>query len=431
MKVKASWSKPEGKPGLIGRKKVDWSIFEYGTPIPIEFQEEFDRANRGNYLVRGERRPVYLLLEGNLYSKVSLTNMDRIGVKANTYHIRYDGNRKLRDHLKESLYDVYTFLKDNCRESESGKRKVYPSVPDEIAAFLDFYETEVPFRYLVEIVWANEEANLQHHKPVRSYDEVVKNVERFNEELPMSSLLTGKLKMFKHWYFIPEIGAFGPSKFIGYQDMSESVYREDLQDGGVTEGALKEWFDTLEPGTELDSLLKGDLNALLGLHNKSIKQNAHIHVPKGFTGVALDLERQRALSAFDEQDLEKKIQMPEEEFEKWVKSESGEASLDVRLGVKKIRRYQQSVIKRLKDQYATTCQLCGWSSLADYGVDISEAHHIEHFSKTMNNKPSNIVILCPSHHRVLHAIDATFDKEKKCFVSPKGITLPLKINKHL
>jgi hypothetical protein len=44
---KRSWSRPENIPNLIGRKKVDWSIFEYGTHIPIEFHKDFERANGG------------------------------------------------------------------------------------------------------------------------------------------------------------------------------------------------------------------------------------------------------------------------------------------------------------------------------------------------------------------------------------------------
>ena len=45
LKHKASWSKPAGLKGLIGRKKVDWSIFQDGTPIPAEFHEDFEEAN--------------------------------------------------------------------------------------------------------------------------------------------------------------------------------------------------------------------------------------------------------------------------------------------------------------------------------------------------------------------------------------------------
>lgn len=54
MKEVASWSKPDGVPGLIGRKKVDWSIFEDGTTIPLEFHADFREANNGFSPARGE-----------------------------------------------------------------------------------------------------------------------------------------------------------------------------------------------------------------------------------------------------------------------------------------------------------------------------------------------------------------------------------------
>lgn len=431
MKVKASWSKPDGITGLIGRKKVDWSIFEYGTPIPVEFQGDFDQANGGYSLYRGERTSLKLVIDGKVFDSVSLFNMDRTGVKANTYHIRYDGHQELRDYLKESMQDLYFFLKDNVQVSVSGKRKIYPSVPHDIAVYMDFYETGEPFRYKVKIVHTDHDRIQNKPVPVKTYDGIVQNVERFNNELPTSSVLINKLKMFKRWYYIPEIGIFGPSKYIGYRDMSQAVYQEDLQDGGVTEGVLRGWFDVLDEGSELDILLKGELNAMLRLYGKSIKQNAFIHVPKGYNGKVFDLEGQRALSALDEQELEKKVQMSESEFEKWLLSASGEASIEVRQGVKKIRRYQQSVIKRLKEKYAGKCQICGWSSLDEFGVDISEAHHIEHFSKTMNNKPSNIVIVCPTHHRLLHATHATLNREEGAFIGSKRERIPLWKNMHL
>jgi hypothetical protein len=37
-----SWSKPDDPANLIGRKKVDWSVFEYGTHIPLDLSS-YDR----------------------------------------------------------------------------------------------------------------------------------------------------------------------------------------------------------------------------------------------------------------------------------------------------------------------------------------------------------------------------------------------------
>jgi len=40
-----SWSKDD-RSDLIASKKVDWSVFEYGSQIPLEFHEDFVAANR-------------------------------------------------------------------------------------------------------------------------------------------------------------------------------------------------------------------------------------------------------------------------------------------------------------------------------------------------------------------------------------------------
>jgi 5-methylcytosine-specific restriction enzyme B len=48
MKERYSWSRPK-ELNLIGRKLIDWSIFDIGSTIPNEFHEDFDIAN-GVYL---------------------------------------------------------------------------------------------------------------------------------------------------------------------------------------------------------------------------------------------------------------------------------------------------------------------------------------------------------------------------------------------
>ena len=63
-----SWSKPDNVPGLIGRKRVDLSVFRYGSHIPIPFHEDFAAANGGYWLERGESKDVVLLLDGQEYN---------------------------------------------------------------------------------------------------------------------------------------------------------------------------------------------------------------------------------------------------------------------------------------------------------------------------------------------------------------------------
>ena len=52
------------------------------------------------------------------------------------------------------------------------------------------------------------------------------NVLRFNEGLSREKTLKGRLSHFVAWYYVPEEDAVGPSKFIGYKDMTAPMYIE-------------------------------------------------------------------------------------------------------------------------------------------------------------------------------------------------------------
>lgn len=56
-------------------------------------------------------------------------------------------------------------------------------------------------------------------KLVDKYDDVVKNAKEFHKSIENDIELNRKLSMFRHWYYIEEIDAFAPSKFIGYKDI--------------------------------------------------------------------------------------------------------------------------------------------------------------------------------------------------------------------
>jgi 5-methylcytosine-specific restriction protein A len=138
------------------------------------------------------------------------------------------------------------------------------------------------------------------------------------------------------------------------------------------------------------------------------------------------------ISHFDEYTLEHSVtSMTDQEFDAWLASADGSASIEVQEGLRKIRKLQRSIITYLKAYYGGRCQLCGYSTVPAYGVDTSEGHHIEYFSRSLNNKPSNLAILCPSHHALLHALSATFDRAAKCFMGDGDQQIPLKINYHL
>ncbi|MBU9710511.1 hypothetical protein [Evansella tamaricis] len=124
---------------------------------------------------------------------------------------------------------------------------------------------------------------------VTSLDEVVQNIKQFNSDLSEELDVISQLSQFKHWYFIPQINLFGPSKYIGYKDMNTSRYNRGRSKTGVdTEKELKTWFIKLSRDSENSKKLMTELEAILACHNKKTRTNAHIHILKN--GINLKIE---------------------------------------------------------------------------------------------------------------------------------------------
>lgn len=147
-----SWSKPDNVPGLIGRKKVDWSIFEYGSHIPLIFHEDFENANQGIQIDMGKSEKIELLISDKIF-EANLVNIDRKAVEYDTLQIRYDTNKELKDFLREKFQTSYNYLKKLRDQDEENSRKQHV-VPDEIAEYIEFYETDEPFKYKLRLITA-------------------------------------------------------------------------------------------------------------------------------------------------------------------------------------------------------------------------------------------------------------------------------------
>lgn len=97
----------------------------------------------------------------------------------------------------------------------------------------------------------------------------------------------------------------------------------------------------------------------------------------------------------------------------------------------KVRQLDYSIIYSLKKVYSYRCQICGKSFFEKYDVNVCEGHHIEYFSKSLNNDFSNIIILCPNHHSVIHSSEPTFNRKKLQFEYKNGYAEKVNINQHL
>ena len=121
----------------------------------------------------------------------------------------------------------------------------------------------------------------------------------------------------------------------------------------------------------------------------------------------------------------------EEEIEAVLNAEDDTACYVYKVGIQKLRKLNHKIIEDLKRCYKGQCQLCGQNVGEEFGKDIVEAHHIEPFSKTQNNDPTNIVILCPNCHALMHKCSPVYNVQDHTFDFGNGIIKKLKIAGHL
>ncbi len=108
-----------------------------------------------------------------------------------------------------------------------------------------------------------------------------------------------------------------------------------------------------------------------------------------------------------------------------------DATLIERYRLTKIRKLNRSIGNYLKKLYNFRCQICGQNVGEIYGATVVECHHINYFVESLNNDANNLLIVCPNHHRIIHAANPTFDREKKFYRYPNGFEEGLLLNLHL
>ena len=99
--------------------------------------------------------------------------------------------------------------------------------------------------------------------------------------------------------------------------------------------------------------------------------------------------------------------------------------------IQRVRRLNKSIAQELKQLYDYRCQITGERIGNEFGCSVVEAHHIEYFTKSLNNDTSNIIIVNPSFHRIIHQASPIFDRKTLSFVFPNGVVEKVKLDKHL
>lgn len=107
------------------------------------------------------------------------------------------------------------------------------------------------------------------------------------------------------------------------------------------------------------------------------------------------------------------------------------ASIETTVGIKKVRHLSKAIGNSLKVFYGYRCQICGEFIGEKYGSRLIHAHHIDYFTKSLNNNVDNILVVCPNHHYIIHDCNPVFNRKTLLFEYPNGYMEGLKLNFHI
>lgn len=94
-------------------------------------------------------------------------------------------------------------------------------------------------------------------------------------------------------------------------------------------------------------------------------------------------------------------------------------------------RRRRTLVRQLRQLYGGRCQVCGWRPDTELEVTVCEGHHVQWLSRGGEDTMENLCLLCPNHHRIVHALDAPFDFEQTAFLLGGQRLLPLALKAHL
>lgn len=107
------------------------------------------------------------------------------------------------------------------------------------------------------------------------------------------------------------------------------------------------------------------------------------------------------------------------------------ASIEEKQRLVKYRRIDRSIILTLKRFYDYRDEISDEKIGDEYGDSVVEAHHIDYFTRSQNNDSTDIIIISPNYHRIIHKNNPMFNRKKFQFEFPNGEVLRLKLYEHL
>ena len=107
------------------------------------------------------------------------------------------------------------------------------------------------------------------------------------------------------------------------------------------------------------------------------------------------------------------------------------ATIEEKERLVKYRKIDRSIIRMLKEFYDYRDEISGEKIGEPYGDSVVEAHHIDYFTRSQNNDSTNIIIISPNYHRIIHKNNPHFNRKKFQFEFENGEVLRLKLYEHL
>ena len=207
---------------------------------------------------------------------------------------------------------------------------------------------------------------------------------------------------------------FDRKKYPDHSDMWQIIYSKNSSIANTMRKIFSQSLKYLENNKYLD--LQPAEKEYFVLYTTDLKDTFYLEPI--FNNEILNIEIER-----DEATLENLFDLPT--------LTDSETALIEKYRLTKVRKLNRSIGNYLKKLYDFHCQICGESVGEIYGTKVAECHHINYFVKSLDNDAANLLIVCPNHHRIIHATNPIFDSDRKIYHYPNGYEECLKLNSHL
>ena len=217
---------------------------------------------------------------------------------------------------------------------------------------------------------------------------------------------------------------FDESKFVGHPDVIQIRYGENSPLSKKLREVFSESWNYVEVMKALPENVGRKLTIRVPEEQQEYLALSTTDLSNVFIADCITVSEKLAIK----KDVE---QMTEFDFETFEPREDDTASIKEVTRVQRIRHLDRSIGDSLKRLYDYRCQMTGERIGEQYEAYCVEAHHITPFTVSMNNDTSNIIILSPSYHRIVHKVHPFFNRKTLSFEFPNGVVEQVKLNYHL